>query len=169
MRDWARVEPERPGPHRFAARIYEDMGAIGQAADSADRAAARAPGDASAWERVGRLRLARMDGAAALPALERARLIKPSVEGLLDLALAHHLLGDVGGEVSACEQATELEPASQVAWARYAHALARTDRVGDCIKACKRALSLGDDPEVRDLLARLRDTRPRELGAQTAA
>src|SRR4051795_2653078 len=27
VRDWARVEPGRPAPHRYAARIYEDMGA----------------------------------------------------------------------------------------------------------------------------------------------
>src|SRR5947209_8366113 len=79
MRDWARVEPDRPTAHRFASRIYEDMGAIPLASEAADRAAVRAPGDASAWERVGRLRLALMDGAAALPALERARLIEPSV------------------------------------------------------------------------------------------
>jgi tetratricopeptide repeat protein len=169
MRDWARVEPDRPTAHRFAARIYEDMGAISLAAEAADCAAARAPGDASEWERVGRLRLALLDGAAALPALERARLIKPSVEGLLDLALAHHLIGDVGGEVSASEQATELDPESHAAWARYAHALARTDRTGDCMRACERALGLGDDSEVRDLLERLRDKRPRALSAQTAA
>ncbi len=28
VRDWARVDGERPAPHRFAARIYEDMGAV---------------------------------------------------------------------------------------------------------------------------------------------
>src|ERR1700704_616079 len=27
VRDWARVEGDRPTPHRYAARIYEDMGA----------------------------------------------------------------------------------------------------------------------------------------------
>src|SRR5947209_662148 len=79
VRDWARVERDRPTPHRYAARIYEDMGAIPLAAEAAERAAERGPGDASAWERLGRLRLALMDGAAALPALERARLIEPSV------------------------------------------------------------------------------------------
>ena len=42
VRDWARVERERPAPHRFAARIYEDMGAIDLAAEAAERAAARA-------------------------------------------------------------------------------------------------------------------------------
>ena len=40
----------------------------------------------------------------------------PSVEGLLDLALAYHLAGDLGGEVTACEQATHLDPKSQAAW-----------------------------------------------------
>src|ERR1700751_329343 len=47
----------RPTPERFAARIYEDMGAIDLAADAAHRATERAPNDASAWERLGRLRL----------------------------------------------------------------------------------------------------------------
>jgi hypothetical protein len=169
VRDWARVEPERPTPHRFAARIYEDMGAVSLAAEAAERTADRAPGDASAWERVGRLRLALMDAAAALPALERARLIGPSLAGLLDLSLALHLVGDVGGAVSAAEQATAIEPESATAWARYAHALARTERVSECIEACERALRLGDDPEVADLLARARETLPRVLPQPTAA
>jgi len=169
VRDWARAEPDRPTPHRFAARIYEDMRAIPLAAEAAERAAERAPGDASAWERVGRLRLAQLDGAGALGPLEHARLMAPSVEGLLDLALANHLVGDVGGEVSACEEARKLEPRSPAAWARYAHALARTDRISDCIDACERALKLGDDPEVMELLTRVREIAPRRLPEQTAA
>ncbi len=92
------------------------MGAIDLAADAAARAAERAPADASAWERLGRLRLRLMDRPAAISALERARLISPTVEGLLDLALAYHLAGDVGAEVSAAEAATRLDPESQSAW-----------------------------------------------------
>jgi tetratricopeptide (TPR) repeat protein len=168
VRDWARVDGERPTPERFAARIYEDMGAIDLAADAAARSADRAPGDASAWERLGRLRLRLMDRAGALAALERARLIGPSVEGLLDLALAHHLAGDVGAEVSACEAATRLDPKSQAAWARFAHALARTDRVRECIQACQHALELGDDKEVSQLLERVRASVPRELPDSSA-
>ncbi|MEA2179152.1 MAG: hypothetical protein QOD55_1568 [Solirubrobacteraceae bacterium] len=166
VRDWARVDPDRPTAHRFAARIYEDMGAIDLAAEAADRAAARAPQDADAWERVGRLRLRLMDRGAAIAALERARMLGPSVEGLLDLALAFHLAGDLGGEVTATEQATQIEPSSQPAWARHAFALARTDRVSDAIGAAERALHLnGHDAEVADLLVRLRDARPRVLPA----
>jgi len=166
VRDWARVDGDRPAAHRFAARIYEDMGAIDLAAEAADRAAARGPQDADAWERVGRLRLRLMDRAAAISALERARTLAPSVEGLLDLALAYHLAGDLGGEVTAAEQATHLEPASQTAWARYAFALARTDRVRDAVGAAERALSLnGHDAEVADLLERLRASQPRVLPA----
>src|SRR5438270_455228 len=125
VRDWARVDTDRPTPERFASRIYEDMGAVDLAADAAARAADRAPGDASAWERLGRLRLRLMDRPGAIAALERARLVGPSVEGLLDLALAYHLVGDVGAEVSAAHAATQLDPQSQVAWSQYAHALAR--------------------------------------------
>jgi tetratricopeptide (TPR) repeat protein len=165
VRDWARADGERPAPHRFAARIYEDMGAISLAAEAADRAAARAPGDAGAWERVGRLRLRLMDRAAAIAALEHARIISPSIEGLLDMALAYHLAGDLGAEVSACEQATELDPESGGAWARYAHALARTDRIGTCADACRRALELEPDLEVAQLLERTQSLAPRVLPA----
>src|SRR5437588_3069936 len=128
VRDWARADTDRPTPERFAARIYEDMGAIDLAADAAVRATDRAPTDASAWERLGRLRLRLMDRRRAIDALERARQLGPTVEGLLDLALAYHLAGDIGGAVSASEAATRIDPESPQAWSRYAHALARTDR-----------------------------------------
>jgi tetratricopeptide (TPR) repeat protein len=169
VRDWSRVETDRPTPERFASRIYEDMGALDLAAQSAVRAAERAPTDGSAWERLGRLRLRLMDRAGAISALEQARLVEPSVEGLLDLALAYHLAGDVGAEVSAAEAATALDPESPRAWSTYAHALARTDRVSECLDACRRALALGDDPEVADLLARMAEAVPRELSERTAA
>jgi cytochrome c-type biogenesis protein CcmH/NrfG len=91
------------------------------------------------------------------------------VEGLLDLALAYHLAGDLGGEVSACEAATRLAPDSPAACSRYAHALARTDRTTECIAACERALALGADLEVAELLERVRSAIPRELGERSAA
>ena len=93
VRDWARVDSKRPAPHRFAARIYEDMGAVDLAAEAAERAAERGPRDAGAWERLGRLRLALMDREGALRAFERA------------LSLG------AGGEVAELiEQALALEP-----------------------------------------------------------
>jgi len=165
VRDWARVDPDRPTAHRFAARIYEDMGAIDLAAEAAQRAVVRGPEDADAWERLGRLRLRLMDREGSIAALEHARALGPSVDGLLDLALAFHLAGDLGAEVTACEQATLLDDDSGAAWARLAHALARTDRVSDAIDACDRALRLRGDPEVADLLDRLRDELPRVLPA----
>jgi tetratricopeptide (TPR) repeat protein len=169
VRDWARADTERPTPERFAARIYEDMGAIDLAADAAVRAIERAPADASAWERLGRLKLRLMDRPAAIEALEHAHGLGPSVEGLLDLALAYHLAGDIGAEVSASEAATKLDPESAPAWSRYAHALARTDRLAECERACARALALADDPEVQELLARIQATRPRELNGSGSA
>src|SRR5579859_1540554 len=73
VRDWARVETDRPTPERYASRIYEDMGAIDLAADAAVRVAQRAPQDPSAWWRLGRLLLRLMDRGGAIDALERAR------------------------------------------------------------------------------------------------
>ncbi len=72
VRDWARVDGERPAAHRFAARIYDDMGAVDLAEEAAQRAAERGPADAGAWERLGRLRLRLMDREGALSALRRA-------------------------------------------------------------------------------------------------
>ncbi|HKG16201.1 MAG TPA: tetratricopeptide repeat protein [Solirubrobacteraceae bacterium] len=169
VRDWARVDGDRPTPHRFAARIYEDMGAFSLAAEAAEREAGLAPQEAAAWERVGRLRLRLGDRAAARAAYERARQAGPTVEGLLDLALLHQLEGDLGAEVSACEQATRIDPGSAVAWGRLAHALARTSRVSEAVAACERALGLAEDEEVRDLLARLREIEAQALPQRTAA
>jgi tetratricopeptide (TPR) repeat protein len=107
-----------------------------------------------------------MDRQGALEALEEARRLGPTVEGLLDLALACQLGGDLGGEVTATEQATLLDPERPDAWSRYAHALARTDRVSDAIAACERALRLApDDDEVSGLLERLHAAQPRVLPA----
>ena len=165
VRDWARVDGGRPAAHRFAARIYEDMGAIDLAAEAAQRAVERAPSDASEWARLGRLRLRLMDRAAAIDALRQAVSLEPSVEALLDLALALQLAGDIGAEVSACEQAVELDGESLEAWVRLAHALARTDRIAECVAACERALELGGGAEVSDLLERVRGLEPRVLPA----
>jgi len=169
VRDWARAEPNRPTPHRFAARIYEDMRAFDLARDAALRETVTAPSDASAWERLGRLRMRLGDRPGAQDALERARGIAPTVEGLLDLALVHQLSGDVGAEVTACEAATLLAPESAIAWSRYAHALARTHRVSDAIEACEHALELVRDPEVLSLLGALRERAPRVLPAESVA
>jgi tetratricopeptide (TPR) repeat protein len=107
----------------------------------------------------------RFDRGSAREALLHARALAPSEQGLLDLALVANLLGDLGTELSACEQATQLVPDSAQAWSRYAHALARTDRVTDCLAACDRALTLLDDPEVRDLAEHVRGLTPRQLHA----
>jgi len=72
VRDWARVDGRRPAAHRFAARIYEDIGAYDLAEEAAARAAQRGPSDAGAWERLGRLRLRLLDREGALEALRRA-------------------------------------------------------------------------------------------------
>jgi tetratricopeptide (TPR) repeat protein len=169
VRDWTREESERPAPHRYAARIYEDMGALTQAVESAAHEVRAAPADASAWERLGRLRLRTFDRAGAREALEQARRRGPTEQGLLDLALVAHLGGDVGAEVSACEQASRLAPESPAVWSRLAHALARTDRVSECLAACERALALGDDPEVRNLRDQVAAATPRQLEEPAAA
>ncbi len=72
VRDWARVDGKRPAPHRFAARIYEDIGAYDLAEEAAERAAQRGPSDAGAWERLGRLRLRLLDREGSLEAFRRA-------------------------------------------------------------------------------------------------
>ena len=90
VRDWARADDERPAAHRFAARIYEDIGAIDLAEEAAARAADRSPSDAGAWERLGRLRLSLADREGSLKALRQAVLLGAGgpVYALIDEALA---------------------------------------------------------------------------------
>jgi hypothetical protein len=71
--------------------------------------------------------------------------------------------------VSVSEAATRLDPESAGAWSRYAHALARTDRLAECERACARALALAPDPDVEELLARSRAASPRELNGSARA
>ena len=166
VRDWIRSEPERPAPYRYAARIYEDMGALSQAVDAAERETARAP-----ERRVG-VGAPRPPAPAPLRPRGRARGARARARARAVRSRAcstsrssRNLLGDVGAEVTACEQATVLAPESAAAWARLAHALARTDRITDCLEACERALALADDPEVRDLRDQVSRLVPRELHA----
>ena len=169
VRDWARVETDRPTPERFASRIYEDMGAIDLAAEAAGRAAARAPADASAWERLGRLRLRLRDREAAIAAFERARR---SARRSRDCSISRWPTTWPGTSAPRCrprEAATAFDPESPPPGRRYAHALARTDRVAEAIEACRRALELGEDPEVEDLLATVQSAIPRELSERSAA
>ena len=159
-RDWIREENDRPAPFRYAARIYEDMGVAvagrrrGRARDRARRRRTR-----RAWERLGRLRLRTFDRAGAREALERARELAPTEQGLLDLALVANLMGDVGAEVTACEQATMLAPESPGAWSRYAHALARTDRVSRLPRGVRARARAGRRP---------RGPRPARAGPRPA-
>lgn len=169
VRDWSRAETDRPTAERYASRIYEDMGALDLAVDSARRVISQIPDDASAWARLGRLKLRQYDRQAAIDALERSVDLGPTLESLLDLALAFHLASDVGAEVSAAHAATLIAPDSPRAWSTYAHALARTDRYQECIAACEKALTLGEDHEVRDLLARVREALPHVIEQTTAA
>jgi len=90
VRDWARVDGRRPAAHRFAARIYEDMGAVDLAEEAAARAAKRGPKDAGAWERLGRLRLQLFDREGALEAFRRALSLGAGgdLQELIEQALA---------------------------------------------------------------------------------
>jgi hypothetical protein len=89
VREWARADAGRPAAHRFAARIYEDIGAIDLAEEAAARAVRRGPADTGAWERLGRLRLQLLDREGALEALERAGAL--GTEGELKDLLAQAL------------------------------------------------------------------------------
>jgi hypothetical protein len=90
VRDWARVDGKHPAAHRFAARIYEDIGAVDLAEEAAERAARRGPQDAGAWERLGRLRLRLLDREGALDAFRRALALgaREQVDDLVVQALA---------------------------------------------------------------------------------
>ena len=147
------------------------MGSLSQALDAAaqgDRAragATRRRGSGSAA-----CACAASTAQGALDALERARALAPSEEGLLDLALVANLLGDVGTEVSACEQATRARAGLAGARGRGSRTRSRAPTAPrECLAACERALALRDDPEVRDLREQVLAMAPRALARETAA
>ena len=143
VRDWARVDGSRPAAHRFAARIYEDMGAIDLAAEAAERATARAPGDAGEWERLGRLRLRLHDPAGAVDALRTARSLARASRGCSISRSPRRSAAISAARSPPARRRRALDPKSADAWSRLAHALARTDRIGDCLAACETAIKLG--------------------------
>ena len=165
VRDWARVDGDRPAAHRFAARIYEDMGAIDLAAESARaRRRARAPrrrrvgaaGPATAAA-DGPRRRDRGAAARGQPRAERRGAARPRARAA---ARGRHRRGGFGlrtGRRARRRVAPGL--------GALAHALARTERVGECVAACERALELGGGAEVSDLLERVRGLEPRVLPA----
>ena len=171
VRDWSREEGERPAPHRYAARIYEDMGSLSQAVDAAEREVDRAPDGrrrpGSGWAGCGCA--ASTAPARARRSSARARS-RPSEQGLLDLALVANLLGDVGAEVSACEQATQLAPGLRRRRGRATRTRWRapTARRSAWPPASARS-QLRDDPEVRDLREQVLAMAPRELSSESAA
>ena len=65
--------------------------------------------------------------------------------------------------------ATLLAPESAQAWSRYAHALARTDRVSEAIAACERALALAPTRRSRRCSGACASARPRVLPESAAA
>ena len=170
VRDWARVETDRPTPERFASRIYEDMGAIDLAAEAAARAADRAPQDASAWERLGRLRLRLMDRAG------RDRRARAGPAGGADGRRAARSrarlpprrrcrrrgLGGVRGDAARRRSRPRRGPATPT------RSRGPTGSASASRPAAARSRS-ATTPRSSDLLARVEAARPRGVLEQTAA
>ena len=164
VRDWTRVErrPAGAAPLRRAhlrghgRRRPRRRG--GRARGRAGAAATPTPGSASAACACGCGPRRRARGA------ERARRLEPTVDGLLDLALATTWRATWRRGVGAASRRRRRARVA-AAWSRYAHALARTDRVSDAIAAAERALLSTRCPRLHDLLERLRAELPRVLPA----
>ena len=170
VRDWAREEGDRPAPHRYAARIYEDMGSLSLAVDAAEREVDRAPD--------GRLGLGAARPPAAAPlrprgrargAGARARDRSRASRGCSTWRWSRTWPATSAPRCRPASRRRSSHPDSAAAWSRYAHALARTDRTAECLAACERALALLDDPEVRDLREQVLAMAPRELSSESAA
>jgi tetratricopeptide (TPR) repeat protein len=171
VRSWVRVEPGRPAPHRYAARLYEAMGLHELAAESAERECATNPSDGSAWARLGALRLRLMQPEAAREALTRARRATPqNIDILLDLALTNHLLGDEVAALESARAAQRVDDSSFEVWTALAHGLDRTGNIADCIAACEHAIAIGGDVvELGELRARKMAQQPGELPGERVA
>jgi tetratricopeptide (TPR) repeat protein len=170
VRSWVRVEPGRPAPHRYAARLYSAMALYELAAESAERECATNPRDGTAWGRLGALRLRLLQPEAAREALTRARRINPTdVDVLLDLALADHLLGEPAASLESAQAARRVDPSSADVWTAVAHALDRTGNIADCVTACEQGIALGGNAvELGELRARKLLQQPGEIEGRVA-
>ena len=164
-RDWMREEGDRPAPFRYAARIYEDMGSLSQAVEAAEKevaaraVATRPPGSGSAA-----CGCARSIARARATALERARELEPSEQGLLDLALVAQPDGRRrrrGHGLRAgdrCSRPSPPPPGRATPTRSPAPTACRTAWPPASVRS-----SCADDPEVRDLREQVLATAPREL------
>lgn len=170
VRSWARVEPGRPAPHRYAARLYSAMGLHELAAEAAERECATNPRDGTAWARLGALRLRLLQPEAAREALTRARRADGSdIDVLLDLALANHLLGESVAALESARAAQRIDGSSPEVWTAIAHGLDRTGKIADCIAACEHAIAIGGDPiELGELRQRKLHEQPGEITDRVA-
>jgi tetratricopeptide (TPR) repeat protein len=170
VRSWARVEPGRPAPHRYAARLYAAMALHELAAEAAERECATNPRDGTAWARLGALRLRLLQPEAAREALTRARRSDGSqLEVLLDLALADHLLGEDAAALECARAAERIDATLPAVWTAIAHGLDRTGNIADCIAACEHAIALGGDPvELGELRAHKLSQQPAEIEGRIA-
>lgn len=170
VRSWARVEPGRPAPHRYAARLYSAMGLYELAAESAERECATNPRDGSAWARLGGLRLRLMQPEAAKEALTRARRNDGGdVDVLLDLALANHLLGENTASLECARAAERVDATLPEVWTAIAHGLDRTGNTAECVAACEHAIAIGGDAvELGELRARKLSEQPAEIEGRVA-
>ena len=169
VRDWARVETDRPTPERFASRIYEDMGAFDLATEAAQRVTERAPEDSSSWARLGRLKLRLMDRRGAIAALERARHARPDGRGAARSGARlpprgrrrRRGVGGRGGDGDRSGIATRL--------VAYAHALARTDRMQRMHRRLSSGRCRSETIPRSPTCSSGRSTLPRELSQRSAA
>ena len=166
VRDWARADRERPAPHRYAARIYEDMGALDLAAEAADRATpsarrrrrrvgAHRPPAPAAHAARGRARRAR---ARAPPRPERRRPARPRARLPPRGRRRRRGLGHDAGDPDRTPTPSTRGPATPSRWPAPSGSPRASRPPSD-------ALALGGDEEVAELLAQLRGALPRVLPA----
>ena len=157
VRDWARVEP-RP-PDAAPLRRAHLRGHARLRPGARRRARARPParrGDASAWERLGRLRMRLGDRAGAREALERARGLAPDGRGPARpraRAPAERRRRRRGHRLRGGDAARRPNRRSP---GRATPTRSRAPTASaDAIEACEHALELGRDAEVLSLLERV--------------
>ena len=169
VRDWARVDTDRPTPERFASRIYEDMGAVDLAAEAAVRAAESCPGR--------RIRLGTAGPPAAAAQRPRRRDQRPGA-GAAGRPVGRRTArsGARPSPGRRCRRRGVRRPRRHSDRARLAPGVVGLrPRAGphrpaaECGDACRQALSLGDDAEVSQLLARVKAATPRGLSERSAA
>ena len=145
LRRAVQLRPAFPQAHNNLGRAMAALDRDADAAAGFATAVGLAPNFPEAWDGLGRLRLSQRQWTEAADALRRSTELRPTPQGLLDLALAVGATDDMDASLAALARAAELDPTAAEPFARLGTALRWSGQTAAAVAAFRRAIELDPD------------------------